>query len=96
MAVDRNAANKLHKSGKSNVEITKQLNMNRLTVWKIVKKFQETGNTLDRPGHGRKCPIPSTPQKQEGKAATKSSPKQQNLGHRSSCEQIHHAPGIEE
>ena len=28
--------------------------MNRATVWKIVKKFKETGTTLDKPGRGRK------------------------------------------
>ena len=28
--------------------------MNRSTMWKIVKKFQETGNTIDRSGGGRK------------------------------------------
>ena len=47
MTVNRNAVIMLHKSGKSNVEIAKRLDMNRLTVWKIVKKFQETGNTFD-------------------------------------------------
>ena len=53
MAVDRNAMIKLHKSGNSNVEIEKRLDMNCSTMWKIVK-FQETGNTHDRPGRGRK------------------------------------------
>ena len=28
--------------------------MNRTTVWNIVKKFKETGTTLDKPGRGRK------------------------------------------
>ena len=28
--------------------------MNLSEVWKIVKKFKETGNTLDRKGRGRK------------------------------------------
>ena len=41
------------------------------------------------------CPLPSTPRKHEGKAATKPSPKLQNLGHPSRCEQIYHAPGVE-
>ena len=50
MAVDRNAVIKLHKNGKTNVEIAKPLDMNRSTVWKIVKKFQEPGNSHDRPG----------------------------------------------
>ena len=54
MAVDRNTGIKLHKSGETNVEIAKQLKMNRSAVWKIVKKFKETGNTLDREGRGRK------------------------------------------
>ena len=27
--------------------------MNQTTVWKIVKKFKETGTTLDKPGRGR-------------------------------------------
>ena len=52
--VDRNEVIKLHKSVKSNVEIAKRLDMNRSTVWKIMKKLQKTGNTLDRPGRGRK------------------------------------------
>ena len=33
--------------------------MNRSTVWKIVKKFQEAGNTFDRLGRGRKWSIRS-------------------------------------
>ena len=41
------------------------------------------------------CPLPSTPQKHAGKAATKPSPKLQNLGPRSRCEQIHFAAGVE-
>ena len=54
-------------------------------------------NTLDRPERRRKrSPLPSTSQKHEGKAATKPSPKLQNLGHRSGWEQIHHAPGVKE
>ena len=54
MAVDRNAVIKLHKSKKNNVEIAKWLDINRSTEWKIVNKFQETGNTIDQPGCGRK------------------------------------------
>ena len=59
MFVDRNAVIKLHKSEKSNVEILKRLDMNRLTVWRILKKFQQTGNILDRPGHRRKRSVRS-------------------------------------
>ena len=54
MAVDRNAVIKLHKNGKSKVEIAKRLYINSSTMWKIVKKFQEIENTLDQPGCGRK------------------------------------------
>ena len=57
--VHRIAVSKLHKSGKSNVEIAKRLDMNCSTVWKIVKKFQETGNTLDWSGSGRKRSVRS-------------------------------------
>ena len=57
MVVDRNTVIKLHKSGETNVKIPKWLKMNRSTVWKIVKKFKETGNTLDRKGRGRKRSI---------------------------------------
>ena len=97
IAVDRNAVIKLHKSKKSNVEIAKRLDMNYSTVWKIVKKFQEIGKPLDRPRRGRKQSVcsPSTPRKHKGKAATKPSPKLQNLGLRSRCKQIHYAPGVE-
>ena len=42
MAVDRNAVIKLHKSGKSSVEIAKRIDINRSTVWKIVKKRPKT------------------------------------------------------
>ena len=35
--------------------------MNCSTVWKIVKKFKENGNTIDRKGQGRKQSI-CTPQ----------------------------------
>ena len=54
MSIDRNIVIKLHKSGESNSEIAKQLKMNRTTVWKIIKKFQEIGTTVDREGRGRK------------------------------------------
>ena len=58
-AVDRNAVIKLHTRENSNIDIAKQLDMNRSTVWKFVKKFQETGNTLDRPGRRRKRSVRS-------------------------------------
>ena len=59
MAVDRNAVIKLHKSRESNVEIAKRLDMKGSTVRKVVKKFQETGNTLDWSGRERKRSVRS-------------------------------------
>ena len=63
------------------------------------KRIQETGNTFNRPGRGRKQSVRSLQLfKNERKAATKAtkpSPKLHNLGHRNRCEQIHHAPGVE-
>ena len=54
MTVDRNIVIKFHKQGESNSSIAKRLKMNRTTVWKIVKKFNETGTTLDKPERGHK------------------------------------------
>ena len=54
MSINHNIAIKLHKSGKNNNEIAKWLKMNHTTVWKIIKKFQEIGTTLDQDGQGRK------------------------------------------
>ena len=59
MTVDWNTVIGLHKRGESNVKIAKRLDMNRLAVWKIVKKFPETENILDPPGSGRKRSIRS-------------------------------------
>ena len=52
MSIDRNIEIKLHKSGESNSEIAKWLKINHIAVWKIIKKFQEIGTTLDREGQG--------------------------------------------
>ena len=57
--VDQNAAIKLHKRGKSNIVIAKRLDMNRSMEWKIAKKFQEIGNTIDGTGRGRKQSVRS-------------------------------------
>ena len=54
MSIDCNIVIKLHKSGESNSEIAKRLKMNCTTVWKIIKKFQEIGTTLDWEDRGRK------------------------------------------
>ena len=54
MAVDRNTIGTLHKKSESNSCITKKLHIHRETVWKVVKKFKETGETCNWPGQGRK------------------------------------------
>ena len=80
---------------KSNVEVAKRLDINRLKVWKIVKKFHETGKHLYQGAEENKVSAPLNSSTTRGKAATTPSPKLQNLGHRSRCEQIHHESGIE-
>ena len=96
VAVDQNAVIKLHKSGRSNVEIAKWLDMNRSTVWKIVKNFQETVTPLTDQGaeeNGVYASLNSS--KTRGKSCDETLAKAQNLDHRSRCEQIHHASGVE-
>jgi transposase len=53
MADKREAIIALHCAGKSNVTIAKDLNVNRQTVWKVVKLYQERGDANDRPRSGR-------------------------------------------
>ena len=50
MAVDRNAVISLCKSGKSNVEIAKRLDMNRSMVWKNVNKSRRPETPLTNQG----------------------------------------------
>ena len=57
MAVDRNTIVTLHKKGESNSCIAKELQLfleGGETIWKVVKKFKETGETCNRKGQGRK------------------------------------------
>ena len=54
MAIDRETIVNLHKKGESNSTIAKELQIRRETVWKVVKKSRETGQTSNRPGQGRK------------------------------------------
>ena len=61
MSIDCNIVIKLYKSGESNSEIAKWLKINCTTVWKIIKKFQEIGTTLDWEGCGQKQTV-HTPQ----------------------------------
>ena len=50
---DRSAIIFLHKKGKSNVEIAKDLKISPNKVWRTVKRYQETGRVSDRPRSGR-------------------------------------------
>ena len=54
MAVDRNTIVTLHAKGESNSCIAKKLQILCETVWKVVKKLKETGETSNLPGQGRK------------------------------------------
>ena len=54
MAIERETIISLHKTGESNSTIAKELQIRRETVWKVVKKFRETGQTSNWPGQGRK------------------------------------------
>ena len=47
----------LRKKGDSNSSIAKNLHIRLEMVWKVVKKFQETGKTCNRPGQVRKRTI---------------------------------------
>ena len=53
MVIDRETIVSLHKKGESNSTIAKELQIRRETVWTVVKKFRETGQTSNRPGQGR-------------------------------------------
>ena len=57
MAVDRNTIVTIYKKGESNSCIAKKLHICHETVWKVVKKFKETGETCNWPGQGRKWPF---------------------------------------
>ena len=43
----------LHKKDESNSTITKELQIRRQTVWKVVKKLRETDQTFNRPDRAR-------------------------------------------
>ena len=45
MAMDRETIVSLHKKGEANSTIAKELQIRRETVWKVIKKFRETGQT---------------------------------------------------
>ena len=48
MIIDRETIASFHKKGESNSTIAKELRIRRETVWKVVKKFRETGQTSNR------------------------------------------------
>ena len=54
MAIDRETIVSLHKKGESHSTIAKKLQIRRETVWKVVKKFRETGQTFNQHGPGQK------------------------------------------
>ena len=54
MAIDREIIVSLYKKGDSNSTIAKEFEIRRETVWKVAKKFRETGQTSNRQGQGRK------------------------------------------
>ena len=54
MTIDRETIVSLNKDGERNSTIAKELKIRRETVWKVVKKFREIGQTSNRPGQGRK------------------------------------------
>ena len=54
MLIDRETIVSLHKKSENNSTIAKELQIRRETVWKMGKKFRETGQTSNRPGQGRK------------------------------------------
>ena len=68
-------------------KLQKRLKMNRSTVWKIIKKFKETGNTLDRERRGRKRSI-CTPQ------LIKNTREKLRRNHRQSCRTLAEAAGV--
>ena len=49
MAIGRETMVSSHKKGESNSTIAKELQIRRETVWIVVKKFRETGQTSNRP-----------------------------------------------
>ena len=54
MAIDRETIVSLHKKDESSSTMAKELQIRRETVWKVVKKFREAGQTSNQPGQGRK------------------------------------------
>ena len=49
----RTAIVELFKSGKTASDIAKTLNINRMLVWRTLKRFESTGDIVNQPGQGR-------------------------------------------
>ena len=68
MAVDRIKSQPSIKQVESNSCMARKLHIRRETVWKVVKKFKETGKTCNRQGQFRKRTVRTkTGEKYEGK-----------------------------
>ncbi|CAO4366563.1 unnamed protein product [Caenorhabditis nigoni] len=52
-SVHRSSIIDLHKRGKTNTEIRLALGINKMTVWRAIKRWQETGDDQDRSRSGR-------------------------------------------
>ena len=49
----RTASVELFKSGYSRQDISKRLKVNRVLVWRTLKRYEETGDIQNRTGQGR-------------------------------------------
>ena len=49
----RTAIIKLFKPGNCRQHISKSLKVNRMLVWRTLKRYEETGDIQNRPGQGR-------------------------------------------
>ena len=49
----RNAIVELFKAGNSRQDISKNVKVNRMLVWRILNRYEETGDIQNRPGQGR-------------------------------------------
>ena len=49
----RTAIVELFKAGNSRQDTSKSLKVNRMLVWRTLKRYEETGDIQNRPGQGR-------------------------------------------
>ena len=50
--LDKRTAIELFKAGNSRKDICKSLKVNRMLVWRTLKRFEENGDIQNRPGQG--------------------------------------------